>query len=142
VNTDLAELLADAVGRFRREGADITLVTGKLPARMPLKPVALGAVSAISSPTPSAIAAGSKSAPPMPMASSPSMWTTTGRASRWTSAKRLFGPSTVWTVAQSAHRRHRLGVDHRPRPGAGHGRRNHPRSEPGRRLARDFKNPL
>ncbi len=37
-----AELLADAVGRFRREGADITLDLGNLPARMPLKPVAFG----------------------------------------------------------------------------------------------------
>ncbi len=37
-----AELLADVTGRFRREGADITLELGNLPARMPLKPVAFG----------------------------------------------------------------------------------------------------
>lgn len=37
-----AELLADVVGRFRREGADIGLELGNLPARMPLKPIAFG----------------------------------------------------------------------------------------------------
>lgn len=37
-----AELLADVVARFRREGADIALDLGNLPARMPLKPIALG----------------------------------------------------------------------------------------------------
>jgi two-component system osmolarity sensor histidine kinase EnvZ len=42
VPSDPHELLSDVVGRFRREGADIVLETGKLPARMPLKPVAFG----------------------------------------------------------------------------------------------------
>lgn len=37
-----AELLADVVAKFRREGADIALDLGNLPARMPLKPIALG----------------------------------------------------------------------------------------------------
>jgi two-component system osmolarity sensor histidine kinase EnvZ len=37
-----AELLADVVGRFRREGAEIALELGALPLRMPLKPVAFG----------------------------------------------------------------------------------------------------
>jgi two-component system osmolarity sensor histidine kinase EnvZ len=40
--TNLAELLVDAVARFRREGADIGLDIGNLPGRMPLKPIALG----------------------------------------------------------------------------------------------------
>lgn len=42
VASNPAELLADVVGRFRREGADITLELGNLPGRMPLKPVSFG----------------------------------------------------------------------------------------------------
>jgi two-component system osmolarity sensor histidine kinase EnvZ len=42
VTADPTELLNDVVHRFRREGADIALETGKLPARMPLKPIAFG----------------------------------------------------------------------------------------------------
>ena len=37
-----AELLAEVVARFRREGADVALELGNLPARVPLKPIAFG----------------------------------------------------------------------------------------------------
>ncbi|MBX7200860.1 MAG: HAMP domain-containing protein [Rhodospirillaceae bacterium] len=42
VGANPAELLADVVGRFRREGAEVALHLGNLPARMALKPIALG----------------------------------------------------------------------------------------------------
>ena len=42
VASNPGELLAEVVGRFRRDGADITLHAGNLPMRMPLKPIAFG----------------------------------------------------------------------------------------------------
>ena len=42
VSSNPQELLTDVTGRFSRDGADVSLETGKLPARMPLKPIAFG----------------------------------------------------------------------------------------------------
>ena len=97
VATDLRDLLEELKGDAERHGAAVSVETsGALVLRCGR--ARSSAASPISSPTPSATPGGSRCRPRANTASSPSMSTTTARASRPNIARTCSGPSTGSTT--------------------------------------------